>query len=64
MKRDFKIPDFELEDIEDYYTYYVLILGISEEVFWNCDFSFIQSVVENKTAFDNFVEYQRTKNAK
>jgi len=53
------MPKFELEDIEDMYTYYVLILKISEEVFWNADFSFLQSVVENKLAYDGFVQYSK-----
>ena len=55
------MPKFELEEIEDYYTYYVLILGISEDLFWNADISFILTVVENKSAFDNFIDYQRYK---
>lgn len=60
------MPKFELEDIEDYYTYYVLILGISEDVFWNADYNFLLSVVENKMAFDgfmNYVEYKKNKKA-
>lgn len=55
------MPEFELEDIEDYYTYYVLILGINSSDFWECDISFLASVVENKGAFDGFVNYQQTK---
>lgn len=54
-----KMPKFELEDIEDMYTYYVTILKISEDVFWNADFSFLLSVVENKTAYDGFVQYSK-----
>lgn len=57
----YKIPKFELEDIEDYYTYYVLILGVSEDVFWNCDYSFILSVMENKTAYDSYMNYVQYK---
>ena len=53
----FKIPKFELEDIEDYYAYYVLCLGISEDLFWNADYSFLLSVVENKCAYDNYINY-------
>ena len=65
VPKEFKIPKFELEDIEDYYTYYVLILGISEDIFWNADYNFLLSVVENKSAFDgfmNYVEYKKMKN--
>ena len=56
-KSNFKIPKFELEDIEDYYAYYVLILGISEDLFWNADYSFLLSVVENKCAYDGYINY-------
>lgn len=55
------MPKFELEDIEDYYTYYVLILGISEELFWNAEYNFLLSVVENKSAFDNYINYIQDK---
>ncbi len=51
------MPDFELEDIEDYYTYYVLILKIPEDIFWYADISFLLGVVENKAAYDGWVDY-------
>lgn len=58
-KKESKIkpPKFELEDIEDYYTYYVLILEIPEDIFWYADYSFLLSVVENKTAYDGWLNY-------
>lgn len=59
IEEKYKIPKFKLEDIEDYYTYYVLILNISEDLFWNCDYSFILSIVENKVAFENYTDYIR-----
>lgn len=52
-----KPPEFELEDVEDYYTYYVHILGISEEIFWFSDISFVLGVVENITAYDGWYNY-------
>ena len=52
-----KIPKFELEDIEDYYTYYVLILEIPEDIFWYADYSFLLGVVENITAYKDWVDY-------
>ena len=55
----FKIPKFQLEDIEDYYAYYVLCLGISEDLFWNADYSFLLSVVENKCAYENYINYMK-----
>ena len=42
---------------EDYYTYYVLILEIPESIFWNADYSFLLVVVENKTAYDGWLNY-------
>ena len=49
------MPKFKLEDIEDYYTYYVVLMGISEELFWNADISFIEFVSLNKTAYENWL---------
>lgn len=46
-----------MEDIEDYYTYYVIILGVSEDLFWNVDISFLISVLENKLAYDDYINY-------
>ena len=63
----FKPPKFELEDVEDYYTFYVLILGIPEDVFWFADISFVMSVVENKQAYDgwrNYVEQREFEKSK
>lgn len=56
-----KVPKFELEDVEDYYTYYVLILNLSEELFWNSDFSFLLSVSANKSSYDSFISSERLK---
>lgn len=54
-----KMPKFVIEDIEDMYTYYVMILKINEDVFWNADFSFLLSVVENKVAYDRYMQYSK-----
>ena len=53
--------------MEDAYTYYVLLLGIPESVFWDADISFLKGVVENKAAFDGWEAYvsrRRTERAK
>ena len=60
-KNKYKLPKFEIEDVEDYYTYYVLILRVSEDVFWNYDYSFILSIVVNKLAFDNYIDYMNNR---
>lgn len=41
------------------YTYYVIILKISEDVFWNTDVSFLKSIVENKVAYEDFMQYSK-----
>lgn len=56
-----KIPKFELEDWEDYYTYFVMILGMSEDIFWNVDISSLLSILDNKTAYDNYISYIKEK---
>lgn len=56
-KKKITVPEFALEDVEDYYTYYVLILKIPEDIFWYSDYSFLLGVVENKTAYDAWVDY-------
>ena len=50
--------------MEDYYTYYVLILGIPEDIFWYADLSFLLGVVENKTAYDAWLDYAIEKERK
>jgi len=52
-----------LEDVEDYYTFYVLILEIPENVFWYSDVSFVKSVAENKMAYNGWLNYELEKNA-
>ena len=48
------MPKYELEDVEDYYSYYVLVLGMSEDLFWNADFAFVRKVAENKLAYEGW----------
>lgn len=47
--------------MEDYYTFYVLILGLSEDLFWHSDIAFVSDVAQNKAAFDNYMNYQHEK---
>lgn len=51
------MPKVVFETIEDYYSYFVMILGMSENMFWNADLSFLKTVYLNKCAYDNFVTY-------
>lgn len=45
--------------MEDAYTYYVLVLGIPADVFWNCDCAFVKSVAANKGAYEAWLGYAR-----
>lgn len=47
-----KVPDFPIEDVADAYTYYVLILGIPEETFWDADLWFVRAIAADKAAYD------------
>lgn len=38
-----------------------MIIGISEDLFWNADISFVNNVVENKLAYDGWMLYIREK---
>jgi hypothetical protein len=50
-----------LENIEDYYTYLVLIMQISEELFWNADYAFLAKVIADKMAYDRYMVYMAQK---
>lgn len=54
-----RVPDFDLDEPDDYYTFYVLILGISEDLFWYADWSFVRDVAENKRAWDAWLNYEQ-----
>lgn len=38
--------------MEDAYAFYVLVLGMSEDIFFNADIPFLLSVMANKNAYD------------
>ena len=53
------LPDVELDGVSDYYTMYVSIGGVSEDVFWYCDIAFVKTVAANKQAFDKWMNRQQ-----
>ena len=55
------MPSFPMEGVEDYYTYYVQILEVSEDIFWFADISFVQGIVANKNAYDGWLDYELEK---
>ena len=57
-------PKFEVEDVEDAFTYYVLLLGVPETIFWDADISFLLGVVEDKAAYDGWDGYVQRRRAK
>ena len=56
-KKKSRQPKLVFEQVEDYYTYYVLIMGVSEDIFWNSDISFLLTVLDNKCAYDDYLSY-------
>ena len=63
-ERKIRLPKFQLDDVEDYYTYYVLILEIPEDIFWFADYSFLLGVVSNKTSYDAWLNSEIEKERK
>lgn len=55
------MPRFELEEIEDLYTYYVQINGIGEELFWHSEYSTLLTILENKHAYEGWKSYAEEK---
>ncbi len=53
------LPDVKLESVSDYYTMYVGIMGVSEDVFWFCDIAFVKTVATNKQAYDKWMNRQQ-----
>lgn len=47
--------------MEDYYTYYVEMLEISEDIFWYADIAFVRKVAENKAAYEGWLAQVRDK---
>lgn len=56
-----RLPRLELETPDDYYVYMVVICGVSEDLFWNADFSLLWDVARSKAAFDSWLagEHER-----
>lgn len=50
-----------LEDVEDCYAYYVLILGLSENLFWEMDLAGLVSIVSDKAAYDGWLASERAR---
>jgi len=53
-----QLPEVEMSDVTDYYTVYVGIMGVSENVFWNCPIGFVKDVAANQTAYQKWMNRQ------
>lgn len=56
MPKRFRTPKIVIETIEDAYTYYVLIVGMSEDMFWDAPIAFLETVFANKAAYDGWTQ--------
>lgn len=54
-----QLPEIDFNDVSDYYTLYVNIIGISEDVFWHSDIEFVKTVAANKQAFEAWMNRQQ-----
>jgi len=54
----------DMTDVSDYYTMYVSIQGVSEDVFWFRDIGFVKQVAANKHSFDKWLRWQSEKRAR
>lgn len=52
-------PRVSLDEPDDYYTLYVLVLGIPEALFWHGDWSFVMDVAADKDAWDGWLAAER-----
>ena len=43
------------------YTYYVIINGISEELFWNSEYNVLLTILEDKHAYMSWKNYMEEK---
>lgn len=48
------MPEIQIEDIEDLYSLYVFIFGISEVDFWELPLASVHSIAMNKAAFEQW----------
>ena len=54
-KSKYQKPNIHIETVADMYVFYVQIYGIDIQTFWNSDVSFLDNIVENKIAYENYV---------
>lgn len=48
-------PKIIIEDIADLYSYYVFLIGVSEQSFWNMELPLLEKVASNKGAIDCWI---------
>ncbi len=53
------MPKYAIEDVEDAYSLYVGVFGISEDVFWYSDISFLEKVVKNISAYQKWIQEKK-----
>lgn len=53
------LPKWEPVEIEDFYTLYVIIMGVPEDTFWYSDIGLVKTVAANKQALDKWINRQQ-----
>lgn len=52
---------YQLADVEDFYTFFVLNIGVGDETFWKTDIEFLNNVAINKNAYDSYINFELEK---
>ena len=50
--------EFMIFDVKDCYFWYVIKGNLSEDAFWNLDISFINGILANENAYEQWLSYQ------
>ena len=55
------MPELDISEVEDAYTYYVLVVGVPEALFWDADVWFVREVATNKAAYEAWLNAEVAK---
>lgn len=53
------MPEYMVDSIESAYVSYVVMAGVSEELFWHADLSFLLTVIGDKAAYESWRAVER-----
>lgn len=58
-KNEIGLPnEFALHDVKDHYYWYVMKAGIPKEIFWDESIAFVEGILMDMEAYDQWLSYQ------